>query len=387
MLIRAVISIMFLVAACVKVADPDAFGVVVWRLAGEGISPMQAVVLGGLLAGAEFGLALAILLDRQTRVWLVGAVVLLLAFTGALVRLAMMADPPSCGCMSIPHPGGSRVELIAGIGRNVGLAWLILIVLARKGDHPAPTPRAAHRVAGFTLVEVLVVIVVIAVLLGIALPVFGRARLASKLHERSVIDRQVHLALEMYVDDSMSAYPYFATPGEPFGSVVINGHTFDPGHYFLAQRWYWASVLVPDYIPDRGVIEAGDRAAQLEDRGLKDLVTAHAQLTSTVTVDPAYLRPESVGRPLNPDHFRGGRRPQLTFPSHKVILASFYGGPGGDERRIAERGGYPLVFGDGSLRVMSEGEINEMPSLERPVLGNISIHGTLGGLSGRDANP
>ncbi|MFI4898103.1 MAG: MauE/DoxX family redox-associated membrane protein [Phycisphaerales bacterium JB059] len=178
LLIRGVIAAMFMVAACVKVADPDAFGVVLWRLTGESISPGRAVVFGSLLAGVEFSMALGVLLDRQTRLWLIGTVALLLVFTGALIRLALMADPPSCGCMSIPHPGGSRVEQVAGIGRNIGLAWLAMIALARRGVERAPPPRVPHPVAGFTHVEVILVIVVIAVLLGIALPVFGRARLA-----------------------------------------------------------------------------------------------------------------------------------------------------------------------------------------------------------------
>ncbi|MEZ6243939.1 MAG: type II secretion system protein [Phycisphaerales bacterium] len=386
MVIRVILAAFFLIAAIAKVIDPDAFGVVVWRLLGRGVTPGVAVTLGSVLAAAELSLALLIVLDRATRAWLLAALVLTGLFCLALVRLMMMSDPPGCGCLSVPLPGGSRIELAAGIGRNVALVWLTLIALYR----PTPPTRVApdsRRAGGFSLLETLVVIAVIALILSITIPSLAQIRWSSKAHERALGERQVFSALMLYMDDHDESFPYFGTRGEPYGDVVIKGHVFSGGDYFSPQRWFWASVLVPSYIADRREIEAPERGESLIAQGRAELVAAHAQLTSTAVVDPAYLAPDAPDRPFNRAHFRGTRHAEIAYPSDKAVLVSYYGGPGGESSLVGVRGGYPVVFADGSTKLFREHEINTMPTIERPILGEIPIHGTLGGLAGRDVLP
>ncbi|HEX3358292.1 MAG TPA: H-X9-DG-CTERM domain-containing protein [Tepidisphaeraceae bacterium] len=80
-----------------------------------------------------------------------------------------------------------------------------------KRDNPRRWPRAA-----FTLVELLVVIGIIALLIGILLPVLGRARETAKRIACLSNLRQMAISAQNYVIDSKGFYPiayYFASEG------------------------------------------------------------------------------------------------------------------------------------------------------------------------------
>ncbi len=97
---------------------------------------MALVVLGFKLSLAnaaiitltvvELYLGGVLLLKLDLRYSLLVASGLLLAFTGFLWYLSLLAHPPSCGCMGLTHLFASnRQNALAGIVRNVIILWLL----------------------------------------------------------------------------------------------------------------------------------------------------------------------------------------------------------------------------------------------------------------------
>lgn len=75
------------------------------------------------------------------------------------------------------------------------------------------TPRSKSA-AGFTLIEMLIVIAIIAILASILFPVFARARESGRQTTCLSNLRQMSLAFRMYTQDSDERVPPCASPGD-----------------------------------------------------------------------------------------------------------------------------------------------------------------------------
>jgi len=65
-----------------------------------------------------------------------------------------------------------------------------------------------HRSAGFTLVELLVVISIISLLMALLLPVLSNSRVTAQATQAATLGRQVSLALFQYSDDNRGSMPF-----------------------------------------------------------------------------------------------------------------------------------------------------------------------------------
>ena len=99
----------------------------------------------------------------------------------------------------------------------------------------------APKTAAFTLIELLVVISIIAILAGIALPVFGSVQVKGAQTKALSNAKQIGTALRLYAVDNNGVYPsYTMQNGKPTAAQVSDSNTA------FAQ-------LVPDYIPNEDI--------------------------------------------------------------------------------------------------------------------------------------
>lgn len=76
------------------------------------------------------------------------------------------------------------------------------------------------RQKGFTLVELLVVITIIAILASVSVPVFGTIQRKAKLNKSLQHGKQIALALRAYASDMNGLYPTGANANEALAKIV-----------------------------------------------------------------------------------------------------------------------------------------------------------------------
>ncbi len=397
MLVRTVILMViaaaFALAGVLKAVTPQhASGVLLYLFPPLSSTPAVADAAVATLAGLEVSVAILVVVGPHRLLGLWMATVMLALFTVVLGILAASSGAPSCGCFGVPK-AEPRSEAAAGILRNLGLisfaGWSIIKERAstdrRREASPAIGSVLRRDAGGFTLLEMLAVIVVVSLLIALALPALSRTLENSRLARNLETGRQLNTALAMYTADHHERFPFFGTPKKPYDPIRIRDFEID-GPFFLTQRWYWTSVVVPDYFgAHRSAIEPPGRAEYLRDyRGYPEfIISSHYQITSTVFARPAFWRDDdAVGQPLHLlQHVHPTFQAHLRYPSNKGLLVFDLGGPTGVPRSEFT----PVGLGDLSARLVAWKRLDPALAVQRPWgAAGMNIESTRNGLSGAD---
>ena len=126
----------------------------------------------------------------------------------------------------------------------------------------------------FTLIELLVVISIIAILAGIALPVFGEVQIRGAQTKALSNAKQVGLACKLFAQDYDGNFPLWTTPATKTGTPTDANAALQ--------------VLIPDYIPDKGVFSI-PKSAYCKKTGSGNSSSASASILNAGENEWAYV--------------------------------------------------------------------------------------------------
>lgn len=347
LIIRLLVGSTFLVAGLLKLvtlAEAAGAETILSRVARG-----STVVIGALAVGELFG-GLWLLSGQALRIAALLSIVACSGFAGVLVAELRRPDPKPCGCFRTAavadDPSRIRAQLGGSLGVSVllgvGSGFLCVGSLRSRASTRAPgvrPPRPIVRLSGaggFTLIETLVALGMIAVLVAILVPVVSRARAHS---QRTVCAANLR------------------TLGQGFVAYAAEHRDWVPrrARYHDPRQPVWP-VVVARQLRSRGLDNWGDLAAvsplQCPSHPTRDIPTAYVLNTFAMETAPQWasspmVRRSAVRAPASvpwlletpdlfktyrnffddiffepehvvysPDHLPGGRTPRVSTERH-----------------------------------------------------------------------
>lgn len=262
--IFAIVGVVFLVAVYGKVLSPYEARFALMAVATEVVGPghLGRVFFNGVIAGValvEALLGLLLLFGLVVRFASVCSIVVLIGFTFFLWRLLLLPEVPSCGCVGGWNSDveSGRAQAVFGVARNICLVVLLGWAATRprppiKNTLSKPIVQSGENrpvgatAPGFTIVELLVTTVVIAILIGLAIPGLGAARSRAKETRHLSNTRQFLIALSAYASEASDRFPtaHSATgkntdaSGQPIPSSSVA-----PQSYLVRNTLQWTDPL------------------------------------------------------------------------------------------------------------------------------------------------
>jgi type II secretory pathway pseudopilin PulG len=178
--------------------------------------------------------------------------------------------------------------------------------------------------SGFTLVELLVIIGIIAILVGVLLPALSKARLSSKELVSESGLRQMLLGYAMYAQDNHGSVLWGYTPAAVNGVTItvtdpLSGQTFGSP---IADRYPWR--LLPYVANIWQIIHGHEDLPPIPQRG--DSASAAFLKAYTLSLNPTYgINSVYVGGDANYGGFNGSQPntgKYIVFKSNEVRHSS-----------------------------------------------------------------
>lgn len=297
-----------------------------------------AAIATPLIPVVEIVFGAMFVLGLRRRLAAFASVVLVIVLSAAYLIEYSLGGTPSCGCFGALSRASSGVEgdIVSTLIRNglMGVAWCAWLATARAFD-PSVRPasrkldgqtsavRGGSAVAGtraFSLIELLVVILIVAVLLAITLPSIKNFRRNSAKAVMASDLRQHATIFSAYSGDFRGFLPYFTDPvNSPMSfTEPISGINLPQTFYFDAN-WMWTLALSQSYYA--GNVNDPTFQPPNERTGRRDRAMSYFgyMYPCVFITDPLYF---SGDRRDDRSQLRGTQLSEVLFPSDKSLIVN-----------------------------------------------------------------
>jgi prepilin-type N-terminal cleavage/methylation domain-containing protein len=219
--------------------------------------------------------------------------------------------------------------------------------------------KASKTIRGFTLVELLVVIGIIAVLIGILLPSLSKARESSRRAACLSNLRQLGMMIQFYANDYKDQVPLGYSNGQPWSGYYICQNGGNPGTFLVLGRLWIGGYLKTGaktfYCPSQGENQFRFNAPN-NPWPPPGPFTVHTRAGYTSRPTIAWNGEDPVG-PMT----------RLSKLKSKAILADIVGVPGfSPEATTVHRFGLNVLYNDRSARPVGKKAYEPIQKIIQP---------------------